>query len=401
MSAIARLRAVGQRAAGALASAVPPRVLARVVPAGQRFDPVAPPPAVQLPDTAVRLLVAPVNSAGQGCAWARAAERLPDVGAQAMAVRSVRDFGFATDQLVPLGDYRWSRAWQRAQRQAVLAGATHVLLESAKPLFGDAFGRGVLGEIEALRGAGIRVALAWHGSDVRDPAAHRARERHSPYAEGLWALTPALQVRADRARALIDAVGCPLFVSTPDLLSDLPQAVWLPVVVEPERWRADAAPLARDGRPIVAHVPSTAIVKGTDLVDGTLRALDAEGLIEYRRIEGLASTQMPAAYAGADIVLDQFRIGSYGVAACEALAAGRIVVSHVASEVRTHVRAETGLDLPIVQADADELEAVLRRLLADPSVALATAAAGPDFVRAVHDGARTAQQLRPWLEETR
>ena len=73
---------------------------------------------------------------------------------------------------------------------------------------------------------------------------NRARERHSPYAEGLWALTPALQVRADRARALIEAAGCPLFVSTPDLLLDVPEAVWLPVVVEPARWRADAAPLA-------------------------------------------------------------------------------------------------------------------------------------------------------------
>jgi hypothetical protein len=401
VSAGARLRAAGQRAAGALARAVPPRLLARVVPAGQRFDPSAPPPAVQLPDTAVRLLVAPVNSAGQGYAWARAAERLPGVGAQAMAVRGVRDFGFATDQLVPLGDYRWSRAWQRAQRQAVLADATHVLLESAKPLFGDAFGRGVRGEIEVLRAAGIRVALAWHGSDVRDPAAHRARERHSPYADGLWALTPALQVRADRARALIEAAGCPLFVSTPDLLLDVPEAVWLPVVVEPERWRTDAAPLAHGGRPIVAHAPSTAIVKGTDLIDGTLRALEAEGLIEYRRIEGISSAQMPAAYGAADIVLDQFRIGSYGVAACEAMAAGRIVVSHVAAAVRDRVQADTGLAVPIVQAEADELEAVLRGLLSDPSAALATAAAGPAFVAAVHDGALSARQLAPWLEEYR
>lgn len=401
MSAVARLRAAGQRAAGALARAVPAGLLARVVPAGQRFDPSAPPSAVQLPDTAVRLLVAPVNSAGQGYAWARSAERLPGVGARAMAVRSVRDFGFATDQLVPLGDYRWSRAWQRAQRRAVLADATHVLLESAKPLFGDAFGRGVPAELAELRAAGIRVALAWHGSDLRDPAAHHARERHSPYAPGLWSITPALQVRAARARALIDAAGCPVFVSTPDLLLDAPEAVWLPVVVEPEHWRTAAAPLAHGGRPIVAHVPSTAIVKGTDLIDGTLRALDAEGLIEYRRIEGLSSAQMPAAYGAADIVLDQFRLGSYGVAACEAMAAGRIVVSHVAPAVREHVRASTGLALPIVQAEADELEAVLRGLLADPADALATAATGPAFVDAVHDGTRSAQQLAPWLQETR
>ncbi len=38
---------------------------------------------------------------------------------------------------------------------------------------------------------------------------------------------------------------------------------------------------------------------------------------------------MPEVYGGADIVLDQFPLGTYGVAACEALVAGRLVVSHV------------------------------------------------------------------------
>lgn len=387
--------------AARVARALPQRLLARLVPAGQRFDPSAPPPAVQLPDTAARLLVGPVNSAGQGHAWARAAERLPGVGARAMAVRGPRDFGFAADQSVPLGDYRWSRAWQRAQRRAVLADATHVLLESARPLFGDVERGAVEAEVSALRERGIHVALAFHGSDLRDPAAHRARERHSPYAEGLWALTPALTARARHARSLIAEIGCPVFVSTPDLLLDVPEAVWLPVVVEPERWRTDVAPLAHGGRPVVAHAPSTAIVKGTDLIDGTLRALEAEGLIEYRRLEGLPSAQMPAAYGAADIVLDQFRIGSYGAAACEAMAAGRIVVSHVAAAVRERVQVDTGLAMPIVQAEADELEAVLRALLADPSPALATAAAGPAFVAAVHDGALSARQLAPWLEGSR
>ncbi len=387
------VRAALGRTAARVARALPQRLLARLVPAGQRFDPSAPPPPVRLPDTAARLLVGPVNSAGQGHAWARAAERLPGVGARAMAVRGPRNFGFAADQSVPLGDYRWSRAWQRAQRRAVLADATHVLLESARPLFGDVEPGAVEAEVSALRAQGIHVALAFHGSDLRDPAAHRARERHSPYAEGLWALTPALTARARHARSLIAETGCSVFVSTPDLLLDVPEAVWLPVVVEPERWRTDAAPLAHGGRPVVAHAPSTAIVKGTDLIDGTLSALEAEGLIEYRRLEGLPSAQMPAAYGAADIVLDQFRIGSYGVAACEAMAAGRIVVSHVAAAVRERVRADTGLAVPIVQAEADQLEAVLRGLLADPSAALAAGAAGPAFVAAVHDGACSAQQL--------
>jgi len=91
-----------------------PSLLARVLPAGQRFDSAVTSAPLTMPETPARLLIAPVNSAGQGWAWARAAERLPGVGARAMAVRSVRDFGFAADQLVSLGEYRWSTRWQAA-----------------------------------------------------------------------------------------------------------------------------------------------------------------------------------------------------------------------------------------------------------------------------------------------
>jgi len=282
----------------------------------------------------------------------------------------------------------------------VLDGVSHVLLESAKPLFGDAVGRGVLGELDELRERGIRTALLFHGSDLRDPLAHRARERHSPYAAGQWRLTPALTARSQQARTLIERAGVPVFVSTPDLLLDAPLATWLPVVVDPARWGAHSVPLAHGGRPIVAHVPSTAIVKGTNLIESTLRALDAEGLIEYRRIEGLPSIAMPAAYGAAGIVLDQFRIGSYGVAACEAMAAGRIVVSHVSEQVRSAVADATGLSVPIAQAEADTLDAVLRAIVDDPSEAVACAAHGAEFVTIVHDGSASAAALALFVTAT-
>ena len=74
---------------------------------------------------------------------------------------------------------------------------------------------------------------------------------------------------------------------------------------------------------------------------------------------------MPEVYGTADIVLDQFALGIYGVAACEALVAGRVVVSHVAEFTRDAVRERTGLELPIVEARADRLESVLRIVVAE------------------------------------
>ena len=226
----------------------PGALVSRMVDPTQRFDPAHPSPAIDLPrDAPVRLLVAPTNSAGQGWAWARAAERLDGVVARTMQIDMNRFTKFPADQSVTRGEYRWSRRWQRAQRRAVLEGATHVLLESASPLFGDPHRRDVRGELRQLGRAGIAVALLFHGSDIRSPSRHWARAEWSPFGPGGWDQTAALErVTAENA-ALVAEVDLPVFVSTPDLLVDLPEARWLPVVVDPQRWATERAPFAGGG----------------------------------------------------------------------------------------------------------------------------------------------------------
>ena len=381
----------------------PPALVTRLVDESQRFDPANPSPPLAMPRDAehdVRLLVAPTNSAGQGWAWARAAERLPGVVARTMQIDMQRFQQFSADQSVTRGEYRWSTRWQRGQRRAVLADVTHVLLESASPLFGDPHRRDVRRELRALQRAGIRVALLFHGSDIRSPSRHRARVPSSPFGPGGWDQTAALErVTAENA-ALIDEVDLPVFVSTPDLFADVPGAQWLPVVVDPERWRTERAPMQGRERPLVVHIPSRSIVKGTDLIDPVLHRLANEGLIDYRSITGLSNAEMVAAYREADVVVDQLRIGVYGVAACEAMAAGRVVVSFVGADARREVRDRTGLEVPIVEADADTFERVVRGLVADPAEALAVAAAGPAFVAELHDGAFSARALAGFLGRT-
>lgn len=106
---------------------------------------------------------------------------------------------------------------------------------------------------------------------------------------------------------------------------------------------------------------------------------------------------MPAFYADADIVLDQFVLGIYGVAACEAMASGRIVMSHVDDFTRAQVRERTGLELPVHEATIESLETELRLAAAEPKTFDKLRAAGPEFVRAVHDGRRSAAALTPFL----
>ena len=163
-----------------------------------------------------------------------------------------------------------------------------------------------------------------------------------------------------------------------------------------DRWANGTRPMQRE-RPVVVHAPTSSRLKGSELIEPIVRDLHDRGVIEYRRIEGVPSAEMPALFRDADIVLDQFRLGDYGVAACEALAAGRIVVGHVHESVRATVERETGSVLPIVESDAASLTRVLGELISHRDHARELAARGPAFVREVHDGRRSAEVMKLFL----
>lgn len=353
------------------------------------------------PDAPVRLFVGPANFAGQGTAWARAAEaNLAGVSARAMAVRELT-MRFDTDYEIDphvLTLPEWAEAQDRYLREQY----THVLIEAMQPVTGCRYGQRVSDEIQPLLDAGLSIALIAHGPDVRVPSVHLASTRWSPFDDD-WDVMPTVEVLEQRTQRNVDsmlAFDGPTYVSTPDLLDYVPDARWCPVVVDTERWAAppDAVTVGESGRaPVVVHVPSHSRLKGTHLIDAPVSELARAGVIDYRRRSGVDLADMPALYARADIVLDQFALGSYGVAACEAMAAGRVVVGHVNDSVRGYVREATGLDLPIVQCEPDTIEQCLRALVNDPERMRSAAQAGVRFVREVHDGRRSARVLAPWL----
>lgn len=355
--------------------------------------PASPPPG-PTPDTPVRLLVGAANFAGQGRLWAEAAATLPEVGATSFSVGSssltvpahhvvARDT--FEDAEAAVGHERWVRSF------------THVLVEAGRPVTGTTRGRYAPGDVAALSAAGVVVGLLAHGSDVRRPDGHRWREPDSPFHHADDRTLTIRQAYADLIAPLTDSADWG-FVSTPDLLDDVPHAQWLPVVVDVTRWQAPEWRPPAPGAPLrVVHVPSDSFLKGTEQIEPVLHRLAERGLIAYEPVRGVPQERMPQVVAGADVVLDQFALGSYGVAAVEAMAAGRAVVGHVRDEVRGHVLAATGHALPIIQSRAGEIEDVLVGLAEDRSLIAEAAAEGPVFVSAVHDGRMSASVLADFL----
>jgi len=127
---------------------------------------------------------------------------------------------------------------------------------------------------------------------------------------------------------------------------------WQPSPVEP-------GPVLR-----IAHAPSKRAVKGTEDVLSAVESLRARGApVELDLIEGVPNREARLRYAAADVVIDQLKVGWYGMLAIESMALAKPVVVHLDAEAAAETEEAFGLELPLIRADASSLEDVLAGLV--------------------------------------
>jgi glycogen synthase len=345
------------------------------------------------PDLPVRLGLGPVNSAGQLSELAKAVSwNRPDTTVELVALEPRSVFHYPADEYFSAQQLD-DAEFQRSRMRQVLDGYTHLLSDWPGPVFGRRNGGDVLGDLPALRDAGIRTALLFHGSEIRDPDAHLARHEHSAYRDAPADVLERLRGLAPRNREIALASGLPLFVTTLDLLDELPGATWLPLTVDVDRWYCEA-PVMERRRPIVLHAPSKRWTKGSDAIIPVLERLDAAGKIEFRLAEGLPPARMRDLVRGADLVVDQIALGCYSTFAVEAMAAGKPAVAylHEATAERAGERP------PVVHATVPTLEQVVTGLVDDRDRAREIGAESRRFARRVHDGRAAVEALRTFLQ---
>jgi len=114
----------------------------------------------------------------------------------------------------------------------------------------------------------------------------------------------------------------------------------------------------------IAHAPSKRAVKGTEAVLAAVESLRARGApVELDLIEGVPNHEARKRYAAADVVVDQLRVGWYGMFAIESMALARPVVVHLDEEAAAETENAFGLPLPLVRADEGTLVEVLAGLV--------------------------------------
>lgn len=153
-----------------------------------------------------------------------------------------------------------------------------------------------------------------------------------------------------------------MFVSTPDLLHIAPDALWIPQVIDLERWPVDFEVLVRHrGRVVIGHAPTDRRWKGTQFVERAVAELALRGVdVELRVFDTLQPNEMREAMAACHLCVDQVFQGNYGNVSIEMMALGRPVVNFLDS-----IYTSVAPDLPSVHATPATLADVLAELIAE------------------------------------
>jgi hypothetical protein len=205
----------------------------------------------------------------------------------------------------------------------------------------------------------------------------------------------AVKVRADQTRLVARKLNrhrIKHFVTTPDLLHELPDATWLPAVIDIEKFKTNSTIKSYKGPLRVLFLPSNGWLKSESLVTPILNELEKEGVIKLVVTGPVSNSQMPALIESADLVIDRFD-GVVGVASLEAMAARRLVIANVAPWI--YNKAE--VTPPVIHATPKTSAESIREIASEGFNHKQITDAGFEYVNKWHDGKESATRLNHWL----
>ena len=134
-------------------------------------------------------------------------------------------------------------------------------------------------------------------------------------------------------------------------------------------------------KPLVLHAPTNPEFKGTVYVEDVIQKLQTTHEFEYKRIEKMSNEEALKLYEDADIIIDQILCGSYGLLSVESMALGKPVITFIRPDLLNTFPPE----LPIVNANPDNLYDQVKLLLENPILRQHLGLLGRKYVTTYHN----------------
>jgi glycosyltransferase involved in cell wall biosynthesis len=150
-------------------------------------------------------------------------------------------------------------------------------------------------------------------------------------------------------------------------------------------------------KPLIVHSPSAKIAKGSNLIDQVIKRLQKQYDFEYIEIHNCTHEECLSYIQKSDIFIDQIIIGSYAMAALEAMSFGKPVFGFLMEDIVIQYKEPI---CPIVNVNGDTLEDILAMFIQNGELRYQTGLQSRSFVEVTHDSNLLAQKLMSIYKDT-
>ena len=144
----------------------------------------------------------------------------------------------------------------------------------------------------------------------------------------------------------------------------------------------------------ILHAPSNEVYKGTKYILKAIENLSSKYEFEFKKVQNVSIDELYKEIEQADILIDQMLVGFYGVLSTEAMAMDKPVICYI----RPDIWGKIGSYCPVINANPDNLEAVLENLLKNPESLKDIGIKSREYVEKYHDAKVIAKQYLEILE---
>lgn len=191
-----------------------------------------------------------------------------------------------------------------------------------------------------------------------------------------------------------------MFAISPDLLWFLPKgSVLLPTTFSGFHDIVPAKPVCQGKKITIMHAPTDRGCKGTDIIQEVMDRIKVKYKnVDFVLVEGLTHREALKLYEKADLVIDQLYVGWYGGLAVEVMKMGKPVVCYIREEDLVFIPKAMNEELPIINANKDNLFEVLSSCIENPAFLKEKAKQSLDYVNKWHDPLYLAGLVKEYYE---
>lgn len=242
-----------------------------------------------------------------------------------------------------------------------------------------------------LRAASKKVFFHFRGSEARQESVFKEKSPYNYVKENPDLLFYKFDEKSQRT--FIDytlGVCNKVFSVDPEIQTYVPNSVVVPRALDLKKWQYVGVNI-KAGKPLkIVHAPSRPTVKGTPSVLAAIERLKSEGFdIDFKLIKGMPHKEAMKLYKEADIVIDQLRIGWYGVLAVEAMALGKAVISYVRDDLKHHLP----YPMPLILANPDNIYDKLKSAAQNPQSLEVLGKRARKYTEEMHDADKISAML--------